>query len=888
MPSPTHDSVPQDAPARPVYSQMGDQDAIDGLIALGRVPGWVPIAVDTETNGLYADDLARLSVVSVAWVDPEVILGPPGGLWRAITTGENVHSAALPFSQGKWIGRTGSVKAGQASDEHDEQRHNPNLTAPIWELLHSRLAAHPLVFHNSKFDLQFLRYLPIGWRASVEDCRVHGNLVLWKNEPADEAMWNPSATQTASANSANTKITNSGRKTGSAGSDKHAGSESLPITVASAPVVVRPGWDSSNSITSTVTAPFIEPKSAQARTATEQATPPTDGLRNMAIQPGSKSYAQTATALRSVLAGAHPVTDCTCMLEGSLPDLEKLRFAPMGWTDCSGTELLDNWLWDTQVSSPEIWPGHTSSLKPTAARLWGVDSTAEAEAIKPYLGPKTDPRYDLVPWEVLGPYAAKDAELTIRLFYLQMSLTAGWEDEPWGYDPALLAQCRREVDVARVLYRMERAGIPYAAAESHQIGVALGQHKSELDKQLPFRPTDPAAKKWLFELDAQGASRAKPLAVTQTGAPSLTADVVMQLVGKHPEGTEVGDAMRLWLQRGKIATAAKMWYLPYAAGIGDDGRLRTCFRQVTRGRGTDDGGTRSGRFSVERVNLQAIPHDYRLGVVTSSGSEILTPRQLIGLAASRLEGWELWEFDLAQAELRTAAAWAGCEPMLSALRESRDLHSETTRELFGVSLEDPEWGHFRQIGKRANFTLCFGAGGATLARMVLKETGRVMSTYEANTLVRDWNDLYPQYRQAIRLWQGFVDQTGYVPLASVSGFASGRKRRFTPDEETHKAFNQLVQGSLAEFLKDWLLAAQTICDEAGLTWADKIGWTGLVLTIHDSLVVLLPKGATGEQVAAKIKQAAADLWMRYFNTPDPFGRVQTVSGHADAKRWGSD
>lgn len=703
------------------YGPTGDGQALVDLYDLAMVPDWVPLAVDTETNALYADDLARVSVVSVAWVEPERLTGTPEGLREAIATGRGVRTVALPFSQGWWLGRTGvktdkQVPAGLTATDPA----NPNLPEWAWEQVLEVLRRHRLVFHHGKFDA------------------------------------------------------------------------------------------------------------------------------------------------------------------------EKLRYAPIGWSGV-GVDLLGNWEWDTQVTAPEIWPGHTSSLKPTSARLWGVDSTAEAEAIKPYLGKKTDPRYDLVPWEVLGPYAAKDTELTIRLYYLQQSLTVGFEDEPWAYDARLLAQCKREVQVARALYRMERAGIPYDADESRRIGAALTAHKTELEKQLPFRPTDPAAKTWLFgELDERGNSRAHPISVTSTGAPSLTADVVLQMIGKHPEGTEVGDVMRVWAQRGKIATAVKMWYLPYAAGLGADGRLRTCFRQVTRGRGTVDGGTRSGRFSVERINLQAIPHDYRLEVVTAAGAgfEVKTPRQLIGLAASRLTGWQQWEFDLAQAELRVAAAWAGCTPMLDALREKRDLHSETTRELFGIELDDPEWGHFRQIGKRANFTLCFGAGGDTLARMVLKETGRVMSRYQAQTLVRDWNDLYPQYRQAIRLWQGYADQTGEVPLASVEGFASGRKRRFTPDEETHKAFNQIVQGSLAEFLKDWLLAAQQICDDAGLGLVEGIGWTGVVLTIHDSIVALLPSGEDGQRIADRIQQAASDLWQRYFNTPDRFGRVEVVDGFAEAKKWG--
>src|SRR6185295_9947224 len=90
----------------------------------------------------------------------------------------------------------------------------------------------------------------------------------------------------------------------------------------------------------------------------------------------------------------------------------------------------------------------------------------------------------------------------------------------------------------------------------------------------------------------------------------------------------------------RLSNAASMWYEGYANAIGQDGRLRTYFRQ---------NGTRSSRFSVERVNLQAIPQDYRLSD-HSALDGIITPRGIIGNAVP--EGWRLFELDLAQAELR--------------------------------------------------------------------------------------------------------------------------------------------------------------------------------------------------------------------------------------------
>lgn len=559
-------------------------------------------------------------------------------------------------------------------------------------------------------------------------------------------------------------------------------------------------------------------------------------------------------------------------------DLEKLRYAPIGWGG-DGVELLENTVWDTQVVCPVLWPfSHVSSLKPTAARLWGEDETAEAEALKPYLGPKDNPRYDLVPWEVIGPYAAKDANLTIRLFYHQMALLGQWGH--WqSKDSKVYLQCLREVEVMKVLYRMERAGVPYDAEGSKRAGDALTMEVARLDSELPFKPTTQGAATWFF---GPYGAKLQPYSYTEGGKPQLTAQVVDRIIEDHG-GTGVGRVASLWKRRAKLNHAASSWYLPWAEMVARDGRLRTCFRQVTRGRGTEEGGTASGRFSVERANLQAIPHDYRL--VAEGGWPVESPRALIGRAAARLDGWEAWEFDLAQAELRVAAAWSRCVPMLDAITNGRDLHGETTRELFGREPGDPDWDFYRTLGKRGNFTLCFGAGGETFAGMVAKETGRYLSRGEAKTIVESWNALYPQFRLAIEYWEEYAQDRGFVPLASEDGFASGRVRVFRDGEDTHKAFNQIVQASLAEFMKVWLVEVQREMDRMGFGFVPGVGWTGLVLTIHDSLVGLFPEGDRGEEAARRVTGVASRVWDRFFGRPDPLGRVLPVPGFAEGKRW---
>lgn len=527
-----------------------------------------------------------------------------------------------------------------------------------------------------------------------------------------------------------------------------------------------------------------------------------------------------------------------------------------GWR---GTDLTYNSNWDTMVAAKELWPQFQIGLKPLAVRFFGESSDEEQKALKPYLGPRTDARYDRVPWPVMQPYAIKDSLYTLAIFQMQ-----AWRKEE-GYAGG--EQIAREVKVMHALYRMELPGLPYDAPFSLEVAQQLGVRQAELLAELPFAPKD--AKKFYFTDKLPNSLNKRPIAKTPPsktfpeGQPQLTAEVLQRMVAI---GEETWPHAKTLFEANKIATALKMWYRPYALKT-RDGRLRCTFRHVASEHGGQqhEAGTASGRFSVERINLQAIPQDFRIRF------DWPTPRQVIGKAVDKLDGWQQWELDLAQAELRVAAMWAGCEKMLSAIAEDRDLHGETAAELFNLTPDDPTWGEYRQLAKRSNFSLIFGSGPVTFRQAMAKE-GTYLSLGEAKNIVYGWRDLYPEFGDAIDWHQEFAEQHGYVELAN------GRYRRFGAIEQTHKAFNQRVQGSIAEMGKDWLIWSDKHLRhlrQQGLD--DGIGMGGLIMVIHDSQVLLLPE-EEAERYAAEVRQAGLDIWYRMF--PD-------VPGDIEAKQWGA-
>lgn len=461
-----------------------------------------------------------------------------------------------------------------------------------------------------------------------------------------------------------------------------------------------------------------------------------------------------------------------------------------------GRELIDCFFWDTMLATKKLDPLDLTGLKPTAERRGLLDGGErdEEEVIKEHLKKNRLPRgrYDLIPWEIIGPYVAKDAVLALMLAFDQWTRIDQGESSYAAID--------REFEVMKKLYLMEKRGVRYDVGASLEAAEVIESRMAELKEALPFEPGVNEAKRFFFS-DDPGCLGGTPYAVTEKRAePKLDDEIVIRMV---TDGVKYAPEYQEWR---RLDTAISMWYRGYPEMIGSDGRLRTSYRQTK---------VVSGRFSVERVQLQAIPHDHRL---TRLPEGVPSVRKMFLPA----EGCELWELDLSQAELRVAAKMADCVTMLKMIEEGQDLHSYVTTELFHKVPGDPDWFEYRQVGKRGDFSFIFGVGSDTFRATVRKLIGIDFSRDEASRLVDDWRAMFPEFQRQIYREDNLARNRGYVTLAN------GERRWFAPHEQTHKAFNQRVQGSLSELNKDWLVATE-----------DAFPGT-VLLSVHDSIALEIP------------------------------------------------
>lgn len=532
------------------------------------------------------------------------------------------------------------------------------------------------------------------------------------------------------------------------------------------------------------------------------------------------------------------------------------------WPGTPGVDLLPNGIWCTFLGNHLLDPKFPKGLKETGVRLYG-EAADEKDALKEHLKERGVPaaRYDLADWSVIRPYLLQDVRLGLRLARHQYLRFRGHE-----------ARMERMTEYIRDLdcfVRQERRGVPYNGGESLRWADKIDAAADEIEKSLPFRATNPGAVQFFFTNDVlENGTHClglKPVKMTEPskthplGQPGLDAEVVDQLAQR-----DVPHARKFYQLR-QLRDASGRYYRGYAKALGPDGRLRTRFRQV---------GTATGRASCERTNMMAIPHDHRmLAAGAAVLSEAPSPRELIEAP----EGYELWHMDLMQAELRIASQFARCVRMWEVLEQGRDPHGETAIGL-GITTgpEDPNWYKGRSvIGKRSNFSLIFGIGHVKFRADLRKQSGLDLErpdhvcvsgakrgcqrrNCKVKELVEGWHELYPEFRPAIDSHMRVAEYDQRILVRD------DYYRYWTELEikqhDYHKAFNNKVQGNIGLFTKRWMTEADDLLMSRGIP-----DHAGLLLQIHDALLLMLPVGMRA--LAEECADIARQMWKDWFEIP---------------------
>ena len=318
--------------------------------------------------------------------------------------------------------------------------------------------------------------------------------------------------------------------------------------------------------------------------------------------------------------------------------------------------------------------------------------------------------FNQVDLEQAAPYAAEDAEITLRLHeHLWQRL---------GEVPSLRSVYEDiEQPLVPVLLGMEETGVLLDRDMLKHQSSELAKSMSELEArahELAGGPFNLGSPKQLQEI-LFGNLGLPVIRKTPKGQPSTAEDVLQELADDY-------DLPRVILDYRSVSKLKSTYTdkLPVQVDA-RTGRIHTSYHQAVAA---------TGRLSSTDPNLQNIP------IRTEAGRRI---RQ----AFVPPDGQVLLAADYSQIELRIMAHLSGDEGLLSAFRDDQDIHAATAAEVFEV---DDVTADHRRSAKAINFGLMYGMSAFGLAKQLGIGRG------EAQEYIDLYFERYPGVRQ-------FMDDT---------------------------------------------------------------------------------------------------------------------------------
>ncbi|OIQ31448.1 MAG: DNA polymerase I [Alphaproteobacteria bacterium MedPE-SWcel] len=433
--------------------------------------------------------------------------------------------------------------------------------------------------------------------------------------------------------------------------------------------------------------------------------------------------------------------------------------------------------------------------------------------IKSLLGSgKSAITFDRVPVADAAPYAAEDADITLRLWQHfkpqlhQKQVTTVYETLERPLVPVLAQMERHGIKVDRdTLSRMSNAFSQKMAALEDEIhGLAGESFNVGSPKQLG---------EILFDkMSLPGGKKGK------TGAYATGADILEDLATEHELPARILDWRQLSKLKSTYTDALQDHINP------DTGRVHTSYLQT---------GANTGRMASSDPNLQNIP------VRSEEGRRIRE-------AFVAEEGNVLLSLDYSQIELRILAHVAGIGALKQAFADGHDIHAMTASEVFDVPLEEmtPD---IRRKAKAINFGVIYGISGFGLARNL-----RIPRS-EAQGFIDRYFERFPGIRQYMDDTVAFAKDHGYVQtlfgrkIHTPEIAAKGPRASFAK----RAAINAPIQGTAADVIR----RAMVRMPEAIAHLPAR-----MLLQVHDELLFEVPEDHVEETIetARKIMEGAAD------------------------------
>ncbi|MBX2886026.1 MAG: DNA polymerase I [Granulosicoccus sp.] len=473
--------------------------------------------------------------------------------------------------------------------------------------------------------------------------------------------------------------------------------------------------------------------------------------------------------------------------------------------------VLSNIEHDTMLESYVLNSTSTRHDMDTLAEKYLGESTIHFEDIAGK--GKAQLTFDQIPLDIASPYAAEDADITLRLHQ------ALW---PQLTEIPELQNLYSEIEVALlpVLSQVEYNGVKIDAAmlekQSEEIADKLEsiQQAAYADAGREFNLGSPKQIQEVFYEE----KKFPILKKTPKGQPSTAEEVLEQLAVDY-------ELPRLMLQYRSLSKLKSTYTDKLPASINPtSGRVHTSYQQAVAS---------TGRLSSKDPNLQNIP------VRTEEGRRIRE-------AFIAEKGYRILAADYSQIELRIMAHLSEDKGLLTAFEKGLDVHKATAAEVFSVPIDNVEADQ-RRSAKAINFGLIYGMSAFGLAKQLSIPRG------EAQEYIDLYFARYPGVKAYMDNTRVLAKDQGYVE--TVFG-----RRLYLPDINARNAqmrqyaertaINAPMQGTAADIIKRAMITVDEWITNESID-------ARMIMQVHDELVLEV-KAGQADSIGKKLSQLMCD------------------------------
>ena len=405
--------------------------------------------------------------------------------------------------------------------------------------------------------------------------------------------------------------------------------------------------------------------------------------------------------------------------------------------------------------------------------------------------------FNQIALEIAGPYAAEDADITLRLHQVLWPQVSAHTSLGKVFTDI-------ELPLVPVLSRIERTGALVDDTLLFQQSQELALRLAELEREawdLAGQEFNLASPKQLGDI-LFTKLEIPILKKTAKGAPSTKEEVLQELALDYP-------LPKVLIEHRGLAKLKSTYTDKLPVMINrTTKRIHTSYNQS---------GTATGRLSSSDPNLQNIP------VRNAEGRRV---RQ----AFIPAEGSKMVAADYSQIELRIMAHLSEDPSLLAAFAAGQDIHRATAAEVFSTHPEQVTIDQ-RRSAKAINFGLIYGMSAFGLAKQL--NIGRKQAAEYIDT----YFDRYPGVLNYMNSVRSSAAEVGYVEtyfgrrlyLPEINS-RNGMRRQAA--ERT--AINAPMQGTAADIIKLAMISVDDWLQNSDLR-------SVMIMQVHDELVLEVPE-----------------------------------------------